>query len=79
MAKATTEVRWILPSEAGRILGVSAGYVRQLVDTHRLSGRRGPLGIRFIDREAVVEFAGVRRVRQTKTRGSDRELAGRQV
>ncbi|HLY23522.1 MAG TPA: helix-turn-helix domain-containing protein [bacterium] len=49
--------RWILPSEAARIIGVSPGYVRSLVDAGRLKAKRGPLGVRLIDRSAVVAFA----------------------
>jgi len=57
----------VLVSEAGRIIGCSAGYARYLVDAGTLPAERGPRGIRLIDREAVERFAARRLTRMTGT------------
>ena len=57
-------LRWVLPSEAARLIGVSSGYVRALVDAGRLPAKRGPIGIRLIERTAVERFAQERAKRQ---------------
>src|SRR5579862_9649027 len=49
----------VLPSEAGRLLGLSSQRVVQLVDAGRLPARR-VLGIRIIPRAAVLEMAAER-------------------
>lgn len=55
----------VLPSEAARIIGCSPQRVRQLVDDGRLPARRGPRGIRLIERRAAERLA---RDRQKRTR-----------
>ncbi len=62
---AVRETRWVLSSQAARMIGVSPGYIRVLVDTGRLRARRGPLGIRLIDRTAVEQFAQERQIKKT--------------
>jgi hypothetical protein len=44
------------PSQAARLLGLSAKRVSQLCDSHALAHRRTPLG-RLIPRVALVDFA----------------------
>jgi excisionase family DNA binding protein len=74
MARAVDEV---LPSEAGRLTGLSPQRVRQLVDSGRLPARRGPLGMRLIRREDVEKLAEQRkraeRQRPGAIHGGDRE------
>ena len=53
--------RWVLPSEAGRIIGLSPNRVRQLVDARELPAEIGPGGIRLISRNAAEDFAKKRR------------------
>ncbi len=45
--------RFVLPSEAARLLGLSVQRVRQLVDQGQLTARRGPRGMRLIERKAL--------------------------
>ncbi len=51
-----TRTHWVLPSEAARLAGVSASYIRMLVDSKRLRARRSSLGIRLIDRAALKDW-----------------------
>ena len=46
----TISDRFVLASEAGRLLGLSPQRIRQLVDQGRLAARRGPRGMRLIER-----------------------------
>lgn len=62
----------ILPSQAGRILGVSSQHVRRLVDDGHLPAQRGPYGMRMIPRRAVEKMAEERAHRER-----DRALAVR--
>ncbi len=39
---------WLTPTEAGRVLGVTASGVRWMADTRRLRGTRTPSGRRLI-------------------------------
>jgi excisionase family DNA binding protein len=59
MARSSTETK-MLVSEAARLIGCSAGYVRFLTDTGRLPAERGLMGIRLLDRAAVERFAAQR-------------------
>ena len=54
----------ILPSEAARILGVSAGTVRWLVDTGKLPADRSSTGVRVLDRATVEHLAAERAARR---------------
>lgn len=56
----------LTPVEAGRILGCGPDYARRLFDSGKLTGERGSLGIRLIDRTSVERFKKER----------DRERAG---
>ncbi len=47
----------MLPSEAARVLGVSAAYVRLLTDRGDLPAARTPTGVRLLDRAAVEKLA----------------------
>jgi len=53
--------RFVLASEAGRLLGLSPQRVRQLVDAGRLAARRGPHGMRMIEKRAVEALIEQRR------------------
>jgi hypothetical protein len=55
---AVLDVLW--PSESGRLLGVSASRVRQLVDRGQLEAVRGPRGTRMIVRQAAEAMADER-------------------
>jgi len=50
----------VLPSEAARIVGVSAAMIRWLVDTGKLPAERTVTGVRVIDRAAVEKLAAER-------------------
>ncbi len=65
--------RWIAVGEAANVIGVSRGYVRFLVDTGQLRGKRTTFGIRLIDGMSVKHFARQRLRR--RTRGQDRTSA----
>jgi len=61
----TTSDRFVLASEAGRLLGLSPQRIRQLVDQGRLAARRGPRGMRLIERKAVEALIEQRRQRES--------------
>ncbi len=56
--------RWISVAAAARIIGVSRGYVRYLVDARRLSAKRVTFGIRLVEKCAAERFAQERAQRQ---------------
>jgi helix-turn-helix protein len=56
-----TRDRFLLASEAARMLDLSPQRVRQLVDGGRLAARRGPRGIRLIERKALEALVERRR------------------
>lgn len=60
------DTRWIAVAEAARIIGMSRGYVRLLVDTGQLRGKRTVFGIRLIDRTSVERFAQERARRRAE-------------
>lgn len=60
----TTSDRFVLASEAARLLGLSPQRVRQLVAQGRLAARRGPRGMRLIERKAVDALIEQRRRRE---------------
>jgi hypothetical protein len=62
----------VLASEAARIIGCSSQRIRQLVDAGRLPARRGPLGMRFIEREAVERLARERGLKSERNSGGRR-------
>ena len=61
----TISDRFVLASEAGRLLGLSPQRIRQLVDQGRLAARRGPRGMRLIERKAVEALIEQRRQRES--------------
>ncbi|HEV2356376.1 MAG TPA: helix-turn-helix domain-containing protein [bacterium] len=62
----------MLPSEAARILGVSATYVRVLADRGDLPATRTEGGVRLLDRAAVEKLA-----RDRGDRNAERQVAVR--
>lgn len=56
------------PSEAARVLGLSAETVRELCNKGTLTPMIGPGGQRLIPRESVEELARVRRQRSNRGR-----------
>ncbi len=64
----------IMAGEAARMLGVSGQIVREWVDSGKLEGRRGPLGIRLISRADVERL-----VKERASRASERAVAAEGV
>ncbi len=64
----------IMAGEAARMLGVSGQVVREWVDSGKLKGRRGPLGIRLISRADVERL-----VKERAARASARAVASEGV
>lgn len=54
----------LLVGEASRILELSPQRVRELVDRGTLPAERGAMGIRLLDRTAVVDLARRRKARR---------------
>ncbi len=65
---------FVLPSEAARLLGLSVQRVRQLVDQGRLAARRGPRGMRLIERKALE---ALREQRSGVTASGDAQASAR--
>ncbi len=53
--------RFLLSSEAARLLGLSPQRVRELVDGGQLDALRGPHGMRLIERKALEALIEQRR------------------
>ncbi len=54
---------WLLPTEAGRVLGISASGVRWLADTRRLRAIRTPSGRRLV---SAMDLERLRRERKRR-------------
>ena len=50
---------WLTPAQAGRRLGLTAGYMRQLADSGRVRAQRTPLG-------RLLDAADVERLRRER-------------
>lgn len=84
MRRRVRDPRWISVTEAARMIGVTPGYVRTLVDSRRLQAKRRVLRVRLLYREAVQRFARRRALQHTerdfrqpfrpRTRGQDETL-----
>jgi excisionase family DNA binding protein len=59
---------YLAPSQAARLLGISAERIRQLVKEGRLDALPSPLG-NLIQRESALEY-----LRTRSTRGKDRAV-----
>ena len=55
----TSSSHWITPSQAARLLGVSAQWVRVLADQGTIRSERTPLG-RLLDVQSVDDLARTR-------------------
>lgn len=56
----------LFPSEAARLVGVSAQTIRDLFDRQRLDGKRGPGGFRMIRRSSLERLIEERESRAPK-------------
>ena len=61
----TISDRFVLASEAGRLLGLSPQRIRQLVDQGRLAARRGPSEAEVRAAKAVEALIEQRRQRES--------------